>query len=405
MSAVRRLRAPACAGAPPALIAGHDPARPGRRASAAGSCSPTRCAPAASAASTRPRTRAQRALRGRGRAASSPRWPSRSSPQRLGARGARPGRPHGLRAADLGPARARAAVGPAAGRARRADLVAAARRPERPAGRARSAADAAAVFAPQVPLYGIGHRPHRGAAGPPPLPRGRPLAPLLSSLVVIGAYLGTASIVDGAGRPPSLRQRRGDPGARPGAPRSASSRCRLPLLVPACAPAGAGCGRRCGFPPRTPAGSAPLGGAGISRCSPSRPPSWSTLWLANQRGDVGHAHRLHLRPGRLPAAVRRARRAARHERLPGARRAHAARASDVTAHAAAARLRGACSSLTGLSVGGAHRGGARPSARSSSLLDARAATAPRAARALAALPATLTAFAPGLRRVRRSPPC
>ena len=173
----------------------------------------------------------ERAVRDRrGRHPRRGRRPAHRPPARGG--GARPGRPHGIRAAVVGPARAGAA-GAAALAARRADLVVA-RRAQRPAGRTRSATTLLRIFAVQVPLYGAGHHPHRPAPGPPALPRGR---------------AGTAGVVDRrAGVLPLVRLDRRRPG-RPvagaatrrsgcsaGAPRSGSSCCRCRSSCRRCAP-------------------------------------------------------------------------------------------------------------------------------------------------------------------------
>ena len=171
----------------------------------------------------------------------------------------------------------------------------------------------------QVPLYGLGiiltgllqaHRRFLAAA----------LAPLASSIVVLVSYLWYGSIVDGQ-TAPVARQRRGDPGARlghharrrraVGAARRAGDAHRLALAARA-ADAGA----------TTPAGSAPSPGPASSPCSPSRRPSLATMWLVEAVGRQRHLPRLPVRPGRLPPAVRRARRAGRDERLPGPGRPH-----------------------------------------------------------------------------------
>ncbi len=193
---------------------------------------------------------------------------------------------------------------------------------------------------------------------------------------------------------PSLRQRRGDPGARLGH----HARCRG--AVGAAGRAGdahrlAVAARRCGCRPRTPAGSARSAAAGILALRrPAGRRAWSRLRLSKRIRRPRHVHRLPLRAGRLPAALRRAGRAGRHERLPGARRAHVARArtSSATLAAHAAR-RARADRAVGRASSSPRR---RPSAPSSRCSTPAAATRATSTAALAALPGALTAYAPGL---------
>ncbi len=97
-----------------------------------------------------------------------------------------------------------------------------------PAGTPADAVDAGAlmlrIFAPQLPLYGIGIvltgvlQAHRRFAWPV-------LAPLLSSVVVAATYGLFAAHPGRPGRPPGGRRRR-PAASSPSAPRSASSCCR-----------------------------------------------------------------------------------------------------------------------------------------------------------------------------------
>ena len=92
-------------------------------------------------------------------------------------------------------------LGAGPGPARRADQPAAAAGTAVRPGRRSSAPTMIRVFAPQVPLYGIGIvlagvlQAHRRFLSPT-------LAPLLSSLVVIGAYLVYGALAQGHGRRP-----------------------------------------------------------------------------------------------------------------------------------------------------------------------------------------------------------
>ena len=246
------------------------------------------------------------------------------------------------------------------------------------------------IFAVQVPLYGLGiiltgllqaHRRFLAAA----------LAPLASSIVVLVSYLWYGGDRRGADRT-LARQRRGRAGARLGhharRRRAARSRC----VVPACAPAGAGA-PRCGCRAATPGGSAPSPGPASSPWSRSRRPSWSTIWLVATVGRRRHVHRLHLRAGRLPAAVRRARRAGGHQRLPGARGPH--RRGGGRHRAPWGARCAPCSCSPALSVG-VLIAAAPAIGAFFSLLDARRGNGAAEHQALAALPATITAYAPGL---------
>ena len=129
------------------------------------------------------------------------------------------------------------------------------------------------VFAPQVPLYGIGIvlggvlQAHHRFAGPA-------LAPLLSSAVVIAAYLAYAALAGPAHGAVGFVPSRGAELMLAGGTTLGVVALSLPLLVPV---------RRAGvrlrptlrFPPGTAAGSAPSRPPAWPRCWPSRPPSWS----------------------------------------------------------------------------------------------------------------------------------
>ena len=177
------------------------------------------------------------------------------------------------------------------------------------------------IFAVQVPLYGLGiiltgllqaHRRFLAAA----------LAPLASSIVVLVSYLWYGSIVDGQ-TAPSLVSDEAVQVLGWGTTLGVVV-LSVPLIVPAVRT-----GWRWRPALRHAARRRPtdrLPGRGRHH-RPARPAG------GRRRHDVAlaavgrrrHVHRLHLRPGRLPAAVRRARRAGGDQRLPGARGPHRCR--------------------------------------------------------------------------------
>ena len=261
---------------------GHDAARPHRRASPGSSSSPRRCAPAASAASTRASTPSRTCCSRSRRAASSPPSRSRSSPHQLGRGPARPGRPHGIRAAHRGPCSCSCRWRPAlAASPRRSRRGSSSRSDPRAAEVGRHpAADlrrAGAALRLGIILTGLlqAHRRFLAAA----------LAPLASSIVVLVVLPLVRLDRRRPGRPVA-GQRRGHPGARlghhargrraVGAARRAGDAHRLALAA-----------RRCGCRATTPAGSAPSPGPGSSPCSPSRRPSSSRCGCREQSGDRG----------------------------------------------------------------------------------------------------------------------
>ena len=174
------------------------------------------------------------------------------------------------------------------------------------------------IFAVQVPLYGLGiiltgllqaHRRFLAAA----------LAPLASSIVVLVSYLWYGDIVDGQ-TAPSLVSDEAVQVLGWGTTLGVVV-LSVPLIVPARAHRLALAPRAADAARRRPTDRLP--GRGRHH-RPARPAG------RRRRHDVAlaavgrrrHVHRLHLRAGRLPAAVRRARRAGGHQRLPGARGPH-----------------------------------------------------------------------------------
>ena len=254
------------------------------------------------------------------------------------------------------------------------------------------AADVAAVllriFAVQVPLYGLGiiltgmlqaHRRFLAAA----------LAPLASSIVVLVSYLWYGSIVDGEVAPSLVS----DEAIRVLGWGTTLGVVVLsvPLIVPAMR---TGWRWRPGL--RMPSEDArrigALGGAGIIALLAQQAAVVVTLWLSKESGDLGtitvytYAQAVYL----LPYAVLA---------VPVATSAFPALAArtgageDVTA--TLQRTLRAVLILTGLSVGVLIA--AAPAVGAFfSLLDARRGDGATSSDALAALPATLTAYAPGL---------
>ena len=202
--------------------------------------------------------------------ASSRRSPSRSSPSGSG-RGSATGPTTRHPCCSSGPSLVLVPLVDPALAARGADLVvcSSTRRDPRAA---EVAATLLRIFAVQVPLYGAGHHPHRAAAGPPALPRGR---------------AGAAGVLDRRARVlplvrldrrrpgrPVAGERRGDPGARLGH----HARCRG--AVGAADRAGdahrlAVAARRCGCRRGRPPDRRPRRCRDHRAASPSRPPWWS----------------------------------------------------------------------------------------------------------------------------------
>ncbi len=244
------------------------------------------------------------------------------------------------------------------------------------------------IFAVQVPLYGLGiiltgmlqaHRRFLAAA----------LAPLASSIVVLVSYLWYGSIVDGEVAPSLV----GDEAIRVLGWGTTLGVVVLsvPLIVPAMRT-----GWRWRPALRMPAEDArrigALGGAGIIALLAQQAAVVVTLWLSKQSGDLGtvtvytYAQAVYL----LPYAVLA---------VPVATSAFPALAArsgageDVTG--TLQRTLRAVLVLTGLSVGVLIA--AAPAVGAFfSLLDARRGDGATSSVALAALPATLTAYAPGL---------
>ena len=244
------------------------------------------------------------------------------------------------------------------------------------------------IFAVQVPLYGLGiiltgllhaHRRFLAAS----------LAPLASSLVVLGSYLWYGSIVDGQTAPALVS----DEAIRVlgwGTTLGVVV-LSLPLIVPAMAT-----GWRWRPALRMPADDArrigTLAGAGIIALLAQQGAVLTTMWLAKQSGDLGtftvytYAQAVYL----LPYAVLA---------VPVATSAFPALAArtgageDVTP--TLGRSLRAVLVLTGLSVG-VLIAAAPAIGAFFSLLDARRGDGATSTAALAALPGTLTAYAPGL---------
>lgn len=139
------------------------------------------------------------------------------------------------------------------------------------------------VFLPQVPLYAVGiilgavlqaHRRFLAAA----------LAPLLSSLVVIAAYLAYGVLADAGG----------DPAALSGAAEIALSggttlgvvALSLPLLIPVHR-AGVRLRPTFAFPPGEATRARRLAGAGMLALVAQQVAVLATIWVANHRGSTG----------------------------------------------------------------------------------------------------------------------
>ncbi len=244
------------------------------------------------------------------------------------------------------------------------------------------------IFSVQVPLYGLGiiltgmlqaHRRFLAAA----------LAPLASSIVVLVSYLWYGSIVDGEVAPSLVS----DEAIRVLGWGTTLGVVVLsvPLIVPAMRT-----GWRWRPALRMPAEDArrigALGGAGIIALLAQQAAVLVTLWLSKQSGDLGtitvyaYAQAVYL----LPYAVLA---------VPVATSAFPALAArtgageDVTG--TLQRTMRAVLVLTGLSVG-VLIAAAPAIGAFFSLLDARRGDGATSSAALAALPATLTAYAPGL---------
>ncbi len=242
------------------------------------------------------------------------------------------------------------------------------------------------LFAPQVPLYGVGivlagvlqaHRRFLGAA----------LAPLLSSLVVIATYLGYGAMTD--------------PGTAAGdAPRGAVLLLglgttagvvvlSLPLAVPA-RRAGIRLRPRLTFPPGTGRRAGALAAAGALALLGQQVAVLTTIWLSNRSGDAGtlnvyqYVQAVYL----LPYAVLA---------VPVATSALPALAHDTAGgHDAAPVLAGSARAVLLLTGGAAAvlLAVAGPVGQFFTALDRGGGGAGRAA--LAALPETMLAYAPGL---------
>ncbi len=254
------------------------------------------------------------------------------------------------------------------------------------------AADVAAtllrIFAVQVPLYGLGiiltgllqaHRRFLAAA----------LAPLASSIVVLGSYLWYGAIVDGQ-TAPSLVSDEAIQVLGWGTTLGVVV-LSVPLLVPAMRT-----GWRWQPALRMPADDArrigSLAGAGVIALLAQQGSVLVTMWLAKQSGDSGtfpvyqYAQAVYL----LPYAVLA---------VPVATSAFPALAArtgageDVTE--TLARALRAVLVLTGLSVG-VLVAAAPAIGAFFSVLDSRRGNGAASTSALAALPGTLTAYAPGL---------
>ncbi|MEO7070224.1 MAG: lipid II flippase MurJ [Nostocoides sp.] len=139
------------------------------------------------------------------------------------------------------------------------------------------------IFATQVPLYGVGivlagllqaHRRFLAAA----------LAPLLSSVVVIGAYLVYGSLVEGATAPAAVSH--GAVLLLAWGTTAGVVALSIPLLFPV-----ARAGWRWRPTWRFPAGdarrSAGLAGAGVIALLAQQAAVVATIWVANHRGDGG----------------------------------------------------------------------------------------------------------------------
>ena len=258
-------------------------------------------------------------------------------------RAARPGRPHGIRAAVVGPARARAAGRPALA-VRGADLVVAAS-PSDPSGRRRS------------PPRCCGSSPCR-----------------CRSTAWASSSPGCSRPTAASSRPRWHRWRRRSSCSCPtsGTARSSTARSSpslvsdeairvlgwgttlgvvvlsVPLVVPAMRT-----GWRWRPALRMPSDDArrigALAGAGVIALLAQQAAVARHAVAVQADRRQGHLHGLHLRPGRLPAALRRARRPGRHERLPGPGGTH--RGAGRTSPGPCARSLRAVLVLTALSVG------------------------------------------------------
>ena len=220
------------------------------------------------------------------------------------------------------------------------------------------------IFAPQVPLYGVGivlagvlqaHRRFLAAA----------LAPLLSSLVVIGAYLVYGALAPGPGTTCAALPAGAVLGAGRWAPRSGSwrsaCRCSCPVLR-----AGVRLRPDLRFPDGLARRAGSLAAAGVLALVAQQAAVVVTVWLAAPPRRDRHAERLPVHPGRLPAAVRRAGGAGRDVRVPRTgHRGGGARATASTPATAAPSSTPAEASPTARDRRPGTRSPSRPGTRSS----------------------------------------
>lgn len=244
------------------------------------------------------------------------------------------------------------------------------------------------IFAVQVPLYGLGivlagvlqaHRRFFAAA----------FAPLLSSLVVIGAYLVYGGLVDGATAP--SRVSHGALLVLAWGTTAGVVTLSVPLLVPAWR-AGWRWHPTWAFPAGDARRSAALAGAGVTALLAQQASVLATIWLANHRGDPGtlsvyqYIQAVYL----LPYAVLA---------VPVATSAFPALAqavgSGADARATLARSLRAVLALTGMAVA-VLIGVSGPVGAFFSALDARRGGGRTSTTSLAALGDGLAAYAPGL---------
>jgi putative peptidoglycan lipid II flippase len=141
------------------------------------------------------------------------------------------------------------------------------------------------VFAPQVPLYGVGIvltgvlQAHHRFAGPA-------LAPLLSSLVVIAAYLWYAALVGPGRQAPGYLPSRVPELVLSGGTTAGVVALSLPLLVPV-ARAGVRLRPALRFPPGTSAMVRSLAGAGVAALLAQQAAVVVVLALATRGGGTG----------------------------------------------------------------------------------------------------------------------
>ncbi|MDF8264192.1 murein biosynthesis integral membrane protein MurJ [Luteipulveratus flavus] len=140
------------------------------------------------------------------------------------------------------------------------------------------------IFAPQIPLYGVGivlagvlqsHRRFLAAA----------LAPLMSSLVVIASYLAYARLARGADGVPE-RLSGGAVAALAGGTTLGVVALSLPLLLPV-RRSGARLRPSLHFPPGAARRAGHLAGAGVLALLAQQVAVLCTTWVANHRGGTG----------------------------------------------------------------------------------------------------------------------